>query len=129
MLQALLLQHGLEGVEGFGDRAQALAEGVEALRHDHEFLEINRGIRVRAAVDDVGHRHRQHLGVRSAEVLEERQAQRVGGGLGVGQRDGQDGVGAELGLGFRAVELEHDAVNRQLVERVQAPERRQDLLR
>ena len=51
-----------------------------------------------------------------------------GGGLGVGQRDGEDGVRAELGLGFRAVELEHGAVNGELVERVHAAERGEDFV-
>ena len=103
-------------------------EGVEALGQDHELLEINRGIRVRAAVDDVGHRDRQHFGVRAAQVLEEGHAQGLGRRFGGGQRDGEDGVGAELGLGFGAVELEHDAVNGQLVERIHAAEGREDFL-
>ena len=115
-------------MEGLGDRAQALGEGVEALGHDHEFLKVNGRIRVRAAVDDVGHGDGQHFGVRPAEILEERHAQRVRRRLGVGERDREDGVRAQLGLGFRPVQLEHDAVNRQLVERVHAAQRRQDLL-
>ena len=54
---------------------------------------------------------------------------RVGGGFGVRERDGENGVGAELGFGFRAVELEHGAVHGQLVERVHADERGQDFRR
>ena len=53
--QALLLEHGLQGVEDLRDGAQALGEGAEALGHDHEFLEIDRRIGVGAAVDDVRH--------------------------------------------------------------------------
>ena len=45
---------------------------------------------------------------------------RFGGGFGVRERDGEDGVRAELGFGFRAVEIEHDAVDGQLVQRVDA---------
>ena len=45
-----------------------------------------------------------------------------------GERDGEDGIGAQLGLGLGAVELEHDAVNRQLVEGVHAAERGKDFL-
>ena len=118
--QSAFLQNGFERVKNFRDRPQPFAERVEAVRHDHEFLEINRGIRVRAAVDDVGHRHRQNFRVRAAEVFEQRQADRVGGGFGVRERDGENRVRAELGFRFRAVELEHDAVNGQLVERVNA---------
>ena len=124
--ETAFLQDGFERVKRLGDGAQAFAERRQAERHDHEFLEIDRGIRVRAAVDDVGHRHGQHLRVRSAEISEERLAKRSGGGLGVGERDGEDGVRAELGFRFRAVELEHVAVNGELVERVHTDERGKD---
>ena len=73
--------------------------------------------------------HGQDLGVGAAEVLEQRQADRLGSRLGVGQRHREDGVGAELGLGLGAVQLEHDAVHRQLVEGVHALECGQDLRR
>jgi hypothetical protein len=109
-------------VKRLGDGAQAFAERRQAERHDHEFLEINRGVRVRAAVDDVGHRHGQHFGVRPAEIAEQRLVQSGGGGLGVRQRHGENGVGAELGLRFRAVELEHGGVHGQLIVRIESDE-------
>ena len=43
-------------------RRAALRKSRRAFRHDHEFLEIDRRIGVRAAVEDVHHRHRQDLG-------------------------------------------------------------------
>ena len=125
--EALLLQYALEGVEDLGDGLQTFAEGVEAMRHDHEFLEIDRGIGVRATVDDVGHGHREHLGVRSTEVFEDRLTEGGRSGLGVGEGDGQDGVRAELGLRFGAIDVQHDAVHRELVEGVEADEFRGDL--
>jgi hypothetical protein len=48
-----------------------------ALGHHHEFLEVDRGVGVRAAVDDVHHGDGQDLGVGTAEVLEERLAELV----------------------------------------------------
>ena len=123
VLKPFCFEHALERVKRFRDRAQAFAERRQAVRLDHEFLEINRRIGVRAAVDDVGHRHGQNFGVGSAEIFEQRLAERGGGGFGVRERDGEDGVGAELGLGFRAVELEHRGVHGELVERVHADER------
>ena len=101
----------------------------QAVRLDHEFLEINRRVGMGAAVDDVGHRHGQHFGVRPAEIFEQRLAERGGGGLGVGERDGEDGVGAELGFRFRAVQFQHRAVNRQLVERRRGPAMRAGFFR
>ena len=62
--------------------------------HDHEFLEVDGGVGVGAAVDDVGHGHRQDFGVGPTEVLEEGLAEGCGGGFGVGQGDCEDGVGA-----------------------------------
>ena len=126
--QALLLQHALEGVEDLGDRLQTLAEGLKAVGLDHELLEIDRGVRVGAAVDDVGHRDGQHLGVGSTEVLVEGLAEGAGGGLRVGEGDGEDRVRAELGLGFGTVERQHDRVHGELVERVHALDRRGDLV-
>ena len=79
----LLFQNGFQRVKRFDNRAQPFAERRQTQRHDHEFLEINRCIRVRAAVDDIGHRHGQHLRVRPAEIFEQWQIQRSSGGLGV----------------------------------------------
>ena len=103
------------------------ANVLGADRHDHEFLEVDRGVRVRAAVHDVHHRHGQHLGVRAADVLVEGLVQRGGGGLGGREGDAEDGVGAELRLGLRAVELDHRPVDADLVARVEPDEGRGDL--
>ena len=102
--EAAAFEHALERVENLAAGAERFGKGRHAFRHDHELLEIDRRIGVRAAVDDVHHRHREHLGVRSAEIFEERNAELRGGRLRVGERDGEDGVGAELGFVRRAVE-------------------------
>ena len=52
---------------------ETLGEGVRADGHDHELLQVDRVLRVRAAVDHVQHRHRQRHGVDPAEVAVERQ--------------------------------------------------------
>ena len=124
--QALLLQHRLEGVVDLGALLQRLAEGRGADRGDHELLDVDVGVGVRAAVDDVHHRHRQQVGVGAADVAEQRQAGRLGGGLGGGERDAEDRVGAELGLVGRAVEVEHRLVDEALVVGVEADDRAGD---
>ena len=83
---------------------------------------------MRAAVEDVHHRHRQQVGVRAADVAVERQAGRVGGGARDRERDAEDRVGAELRLVGRAVELEHRLVDEPLVVGVEALDRRADRL-
>ena len=74
-----------------------------------------------AAVDDVHHRHRQDVGVGAADVAVQRDLQLVGGGLGDGQADAEDGVGAEAGLVVGAVELDQRGVDRPLLEARRAP--------
>ena len=55
------------------------------------------------------------VGAGAAEIAVERQPDRLGRGLGDGHRDAEDGVGAELGLVGRAVELDHQLVDGALV--------------
>jgi hypothetical protein len=88
----------LERVVGLGAPAQRLGERGGADRHDHELLEVDVVVGVLAAVEHVHHRHRQHVGVGAADVAVQRQAELVGGGLGHGERDAEDGVGAEPDL-------------------------------
>jgi hypothetical protein len=83
---------------------------------------------VRAAVQDVHHRHRQQPRPGAAEVAVERQAARPRGRARDRERDGEDRVGAELRLLRRAVEGEHHAVAGALVERVLADQRGADAL-
>jgi hypothetical protein len=93
-------------VEDLGAHAQAFGEGLGAAGDDHEFLDIDGGVGVGAAVDDVHHRDGQDVGVEAAEVAVEGDFEGVGGGAGDGHGDAEHGVGAELGLGFGAVEGE-----------------------
>ena len=96
--EALLLEHRLERVVDLRAPAQRLGEGGRADRRDHELLDVDVVVGVRAAVEDVHHRDGQHVRVRAAEVAEQRQVGRVGGGPGDRERDAEDGVGAEPGL-------------------------------
>ena len=95
---ALLLQHGLQRVVDLRAPAQRLLEGVRADRGDHELLAVHPGVGVRAAVDDVHHRHRQDVRVRPADVAEQLQVGGLGGGLRHGQRDAEDRVRTEPAL-------------------------------
>ena len=62
-----------------------------------------------------------------AEVLKERQAELVGRGVGRGERDAENGVGAELRFVRRAVERRSSVLSTpDLVERVQADQIRCD---
>ena len=60
-VHALRLQHALQRVEYLDAVAQALGERRRADGQDHEFLNVDAVVGVRAAVDDVHHRQRQHV--------------------------------------------------------------------
>ena len=64
----------LRRVEDLGAHPQALREGGRAHRHDHELLEVDLVVGVRAAVEHVHHRHGQHVRGLAAEVAPERLA-------------------------------------------------------
>ena len=119
---ALLLEHAFEGVEDFGAPAEGVGEGLGADGHDHELLEVDVGVGVGAAVEDVHHGRGQDAGVDAAEVAVERELEGVGGGAGGGHGDGEDGVGAEPGLVFGAVDGDHGGVDEALVGGVHAGE-------
>ena len=83
---------------------------------------------MRAAVQDVHHRHRQVIAADAAEEAVEREVERYGRSLCRCERDGEDGVRAEVRLVFRAVELEHDGIDCIDVRRIRTDESRGDLL-
>jgi hypothetical protein len=80
-------------------------------RQDHEFLEVDRVVGMHAAIDDVHHRHRQRPRRGAADIAIERHVEGFGRCLGAGQRDAEDGVGAQPALVRGAVEIDHDLVD------------------
>ena len=82
---------------------------------------------MRAAVEDVHHRHRQQIGVDPADIAVERQAARLGRRLGHRQADAEDRVGAEPALVVAAVERDHRRVDLGLVLGLVADDRVGDL--
>ena len=98
-----------------------------AAGHDHELLEVHLVVGVRAAVEHVHHRHRQHPRRLAAEVAPQRQA--LLGRLRVRRRErhAEDRVGAQPRLVRRAVELDQRLVEAALVGGVDAGDGRGDL--
>jgi len=70
---------------------------------------------VSAAVQDVHHRHGQHVCVDPADVAVEREVYICSGSLGCSKRYTQDRVGAQTALVLCAVNLNDEAVDAQLV--------------
>ncbi len=64
------------------------------------------------AVQDVHQRDRKDMGVLASQISIKRFALLNGLGLGCGHGNGQNGIGAKLGLVLRAVQVDHDFVER-----------------
>ena len=113
----------LQRVERFRTVAERFAEGRGPDRDDHEFLEVEVVVGVRAPVDDVHHRDGHLHGAHAAEVAVEREARFGGRGARDRHRDGEHGVGTQAALVFRAVQLNHQAVDLGLVARFETDQR------
>ena len=116
-------------MKNLGYGAQAFTKTRQPMRHDHELLKINRRIRMRAAIDHVRHRHRQYFRIWPAQILEQRKPRILRGRLGIGQRHGQNRICAQLRFEFGPIQLEHHAINGQLIQRIHPLEYWQDFLR
>ena len=123
---ALAVDQLLQHVEDFSAPTQGFTEAACAHRQNHQFLQVQRVVGVRAAVDDVHHRHGHAHGAAAAEIAVQRQAGFVGGGAGHGHRGGQDGVGAQAFLGLGAVQLDQGAIDEGLLLGIQAHQRFRD---
>ena len=75
---------------------------------------------MRTAVQDVHHGDGQDVGVGTADVLVQRELRLLRCGVGNGQGDTEDGVGAELGLVRGSVELDHGEVDGALLVGLEA---------
>lgn len=105
-----------------------LLKGFRADRGNHELLDVNVGIGVGTTVEDVHHWNGQHVGVRSAEVLVQRELRTVSSSMSSSQGDTKDGVSTQLALVVGSVELDHDLVDNALLTRVTAEHLLGDLL-
>ncbi len=114
-----LVQDLLERVEDFRAVAQRFGQRRRADRQDHELLDVDAVIGMRAAVDDVHHRHRQRLG--AAEAAEQRLFGFLRHRVRGGERHGEQRIGAEARLGLGAVELDHFLVDRRPGRRHRGP--------
>ena len=120
--EAAFVKHLFQGVEHLGTHAHRFGEGAGADRPDHELLESDRCVGVRTAVDDVHHRHGQHVCVHAADVAVERHAEVVGRGMCRSERYAQQGVGAEIRFGRGVVGGQQGTVDAGLVEHAHSRE-------
>lgn len=124
---ARILERALQRVEDLGAHAQSLGEVQRAYGCDHKFLEVDWIVRMHPAIQDVHHRHRQQRGTGPADIAVKRLMVVRGRGLGRGERNPEDGVGAKPFLVLRAVELAKPLIDAALVAGIKARERLADL--
>ena len=98
--------------------AQPLAEGRGAGGQDHELLHVDVVPRVRAAVEDVHHRHGEGDGAHAAEEAEQLHPEAVRRGPRRREGDGKHRVRAGAGFVLCAVGGEHRAVDGAEIGRV-----------
>mmetsp|Transcript_14093 Transcript_14093/g.37517 ORF Transcript_14093/g.37517 Transcript_14093/m.37517 type:complete len:501 (-) Transcript_14093:189-1691(-) len=120
----LLLDDALQGVVALTSHTHRLLEGGGADWNDEVLLEGKLVAGMRAAVDHVEARHGQGQLVAVArqlrEVLVKRDALPLGRRLGRSHGHAEDGVGAQLALVRRAVELAHLLVQGSLLTHIHA---------
>ena len=129
VLSPCFFRTDFERVVHLGTPAQRLDEAGRADGRHHELLDVNAGVGVRTAVEDVHHRHRQDVRVRPTDVAEQRQLGRIGGRFGDGQRDAQDRVATQPGLVGGAVEVYQRLVDQPLVVGVESDHCGPDLIK
>ena len=112
----ILPEYGLQRMENLRASAQRVMPAPGRDRHDHELLNVHIVGCMRAAVEDIHHRTRQNLGVASADIAIQADAQRCGCGLGAGQRRAENGVCAKTALIGRAVQRNQQAIDGCLVK-------------
>ena len=83
---------------------------LRANGHDHEFLEIDGVIGMRATIDDVHHRDRQNTRRGATDITVERQSARIRSRLCNSQRHAENGIGTQSGLIGRAIKRDHRLV-------------------
>ena len=106
---------------------QRFGEARRADGSEHELLEVDVAVGVRAAVQHVHERHRQHVRVGTTEVAVERQLGLRRGRVGDRERNAEDGVGAETGFAFGAVQQHQLFVEEPLLVGLEPDDRVGDL--
>ena len=98
-------------MKNFCTHANRIADVFSGDRHDHEFLDIYRVIRMFAAIKNIHHGHRQHPCGCATDVAIQRLAAIVRSGFGDGQGDPQNRIGAQARFVGRAVHFDHGLVD------------------
>ena len=117
---APVMQDGFERMKHFSAIPHGFPKARRANRDNHEFLQIQVVVGMRAAVHHIHHRHRHLHGRAAAEIAVQRQAGFFGSSPGHCHADGQHGIGTQARFVFGAVQVNQRAVQKSLLAGVQA---------
>ena len=120
-------QDPARGAVDLGRPVQRLREAGGTRADDQEVLDVEAAGGMGAAAEDLDLRQRQRDRLATAEMAPERQPARRGGRVRRRHRHRDRGVAAQPPLVGRAVELDQPCVDRGLVGRIQAEQRRPDV--
>ena len=126
--ETLLGENRLECVINLDSPTKTFAEGRGAEWNGHELLDVDTGVGVGAAVDDVEERHGKRVSVRPTDVTEEREVSRVGSSFRDREAHAENGVSTKLLLVVGAVNLDHGGVDDALLAGVETNDGRLDVL-
>ena len=115
-------------MKNFGAVTQRFRKSRRTFRHDHEFLKIDRRIGMRAAIQNVHHRHRQNFRILASEITKERLFFRGRGGVRGCERNSKQRVRAEIFFIRRPIEFDDLFVERGLLGCIKPDERARDRL-
>ena len=123
---AALLQDLFQRVEDLRAPADRFRNRWRAQGRDHEFLEVDGVVGMRAAIDDVHHGHGQDAGIHAADIAIDRQIRRLACRLRNRQRNAEDRIRAKTAFVLRAVEHDQRVIDVTLVLGVHALKRIED---
>ena len=105
------MQAFFKGMKNLRTPPHRFGDGTGADWHYHEFLKIDGVVGMFAAVNDVHHRHRQHMRAHAADIAVKRQTARVSCGFRNCKANPQNCVRTEVRLVGRAIEIDHHRID------------------
>ena len=105
-------------MEHLGALLQRMTEALGADRQDHELLDIETVVGMRAAVDEIHHRHRHHRLATPREITPQRLIGILSSGMRHRERYGEQRIGTETTFVVRAIERNHAGIYVFLIARI-----------
>ena len=106
-------------VENFRATTQGFTEGFRAHWHDHEFLDVQAVVGMRATIDHIHHWNRHGHRASATDVTVQRQACVFSRGTRHSHRHCQHRIGAQTAFVIGAVQVQHHLVDVSLFRRIQ----------